>query len=219
MLNLDPQELVLRLVVVAMLLLVSLPFHEFSHALAAYRLGDSTARFMGRLTLDPRVHFDPVGGLMLLLSTLAGGGFGWAKPTPVNPFNLRYGQWGDALVAAAGPLSNLVLAIAAAIPLRFLLASGMDVPYLTELLAFFVLINLLLMVFNFIPIPPLDGLHVLYALIDRQTAAQIRPMLDQYGPFLLLLLILLPSFGVASPLDFLFSGVAEPLFRFLVGVS
>jgi Zn-dependent protease len=218
MFDLDPQLLVSRLVTVAMLLLIALPFHEFSHALAAYRLGDSTARLFGRLTLNPLVHLDPVGSIMLTLTVLAGFGFGWAKPTPVNPYNLRYGQWGEAIVAAAGPLSNLVLAIAASIPLRFMVATGIDVPYLFDVLTFFVFVNILLMVFNLIPIPPLDGSKVLYAFLDRQTAMQVRPALEQYGPFLLLLLILLPSFGGVNPLGTVFTSIADPLFSLLTGI-
>jgi Zn-dependent protease len=217
MFNLSPQELVLDIVVIAILLLISLPFHEFSHALAAYRLGDSTARLFGRLTLDPRAHLDPVGALMLAITVFAGFGLGWAKPTPVNPINLRNGKWGEAIVAAAGPLSNLVLAIAAAIPLRFMLALGIDVPYLLNILAAFVFINILLMVFNFIPIPPLDGSKVLYAFLDPATAFRVRPMLEQYGPLLLLLLILLPSFGGLNPLAAIFTGIAQPLFELLTG--
>jgi Zn-dependent protease len=216
--SLDPQTLVRDAVVLALLLLVSLPFHEFAHALAAYRLGDSTARLFGRLTLDPRAHLDPVGALMLTITVLAGSGFGWAKPTPVNPVNLRYGKWGEGMVAAAGPLSNLVLAIAGAIPLRFILATNMDVPYLTGVLAFFVFINILLMVFNFIPIPPLDGSKILYAALDPQTAWRVRPVLEQYGPLLLLLLILLPSFGGFNPLGAIFTSIADPLFSLLTGV-
>ena len=107
------------------MLLVGFPVHEFCHALAAYRLGDSTARWQGRLTLDPRVHFDPVGGMMLVISALFSQGgffFGYAKPTPVNPMNLHGGRRGEAWVAAAGPLSNLVMAAIVAIPLRGLVS-------------------------------------------------------------------------------------------------
>ncbi len=105
-------------------MLVGFPVHEFSHAFAAYRLGDSTARWQGRLTLNPIAHFDPLGGGLLALSAIAGGFFiGWAKPTPVNPYNLRYGRRGEALVALAGPLSNLIMAAVVAIPLRLILAN------------------------------------------------------------------------------------------------
>ena len=107
------------------MLLVGFPVHEFAHALAAYRLGDSTARFMGRLTLNPIVHFDPLGGILLAVTFIAARafGFGWAKPTPVNPNNLEGGRRGEAIVAAAGPISNLVLAVAAALPLRYIIAN------------------------------------------------------------------------------------------------
>src|SRR5689334_2490979 len=118
-----------KVTLIIVMLLVAFPIHEFSHALAAYRLGDSTARLFGRLTLNPIAHFDPVGGSMLALSMLVGFGIGWAKPTPVNPRNLRYGQWGEAIVAAAGPLSNFVLAVAGAIPLRYIVAADMHVQF------------------------------------------------------------------------------------------
>src|SRR5687768_16945630 len=106
------------------MLLVGFPVHEFAHALAAYRLGDGTAKLFGRLTLNPIVHFDPLGGILLAVTFLGSGGgfgFGWAKPTPVNPSNLAGGSRGEALVAAAGPISNLILATAAALPLRYLI--------------------------------------------------------------------------------------------------
>src|SRR6188508_583623 len=125
------------------MLLVGFPVHEFSHALAAYRLGDSTARFMGRLSLNPIVHFDPLGGILLGLTFIASQGtfgFGWAKPTPVNPRNLEGGRYGEAIVAAAGPVSNLVLAIAAAIPLRYIFAT----PSLADQIPFLVIYILLI---------------------------------------------------------------------------
>ena len=195
------EQVIPAVIVVAIMLLVGLPVHEFSHALAAYRLGDGTAKLFGRLTLNPIAHFDPVGGTLLALtfigSAAAGGafGFGWAKPTPVNPMNLQGGRRGEAIVAAAGPLSNLVLAIVAAIPLRFLLANPAlldQVSMLAQVLYLFVQINLVLMVFNLIPIPPLDGSKVLFAFLDRRTEYQIRPILEQYGFFILLALFFLP---------------------------
>jgi Zn-dependent protease len=217
--DLTPQGLVIDVVVIALLLLVSLPFHEFSHALAAYRLGDHTARLFGRLSLDPRVHLDPIGSLLLIFTVIFGFGFGWAKPTPVNPLNLRYGRWGEAIVAAAGPASNLVLAIAGSIPLRFILASGLDVQYLADVLYFFVYVNVLLMVFNLIPIPPLDGSKVLFAFLDPRTSYQVRPALEQYGPLLLLILILLPSFGGVNPIASLFTTIVDPIIQLLTGVA
>jgi Zn-dependent protease len=216
--NSSPEEVFAGVVVVAVMLLVAFPIHEFAHALAAYRLGDSTARLFGRLTLNPLAHFDPMGGVMLAVSVLLlGFGFGWAKPTPVNPRNLSGGRWGEAIVAAAGPLSNLVLAIAGAIPLRYILVSGMDVRFLTEVLALFVQINLILMIFNLLPIPPLDGSAVLFAFLPPQTAWQLRPILSQYGIVILILLIF-PIFSGRSLLTLIFSAILNPLFGFLVGV-
>jgi Zn-dependent protease len=217
MFSLSPEELIVDAAVLAVFLLVAFPIHEFSHALAAYRLGDSTARLYGRLTLDPRAHFDPAGGLMLAISIfLTPFAFGWAKPTPVNPMNLRGGRWGEAMVAAAGPISNFVLAVAGAIPLRFIGLAGMDVPFFEQFLSLFVTINLLLMIFNFLPIPPLDGSKVLYALLDPKTLWQVRPMLEQYGVLLLLFLIL-PIFPGGSPLGQIVGAIINPLYRLLVG--
>jgi len=125
-----------KLLLIPILLLVALPIHEFSHALAAYRLGDGTAKLFGRLSLNPVVHFDPVGGTLLIITLLVPNSFlifGWAKPTPVNPMNLRGGRRSDALVALAGPLSNFVLAAAAAIPFRVMIETGVDAPDLIKL--------------------------------------------------------------------------------------
>jgi len=175
-------------IAVAIILLVPLPVHEFSHALAAYRLGDGTAKMMGRLTLNPIAHFDPVGALMLLLI-----GFGRAKPTPINPYNLAYGRYGEAIVAFAGPASNLVLAVAFALPLRYIYTTAMVVPdVLSSVLQFLVVINVILFVFNLIPIPPLDGSNVVYGLLPPQQKYSWRSF-QQYGPILLLLLFFFGS--------------------------
>jgi Zn-dependent protease len=214
---LSPERILPAAVVVAIMLLVAFPIHEFSHALAAYRLGDSTARLFGRLTLNPVAHFDPVGGTMLAISMLLGIGIGWAKPTPVNPRNLRYGQWGEAIVAAAGPFSNLVLAIAGAIPLRYVELSGMNLPFLEDVLSLFVFINLVLMIFNFVPIPPLDGSKVLFAFMDPQTAWRVRPVLEQYGFFILAIAVFFPIAGGRTLISLVFGAILQPLFTLLVG--
>ena len=191
-------QLLASIIVVAIMLLVGFPVHEFSHALAAYRLGDSTARHLGRLTLNPVVHFDPLGGILLAVTMIGNTGFafGWAKPTPVNPRNLEGGRYGEAIVAAAGPISNLILAIAAALPLRFILNSPSlmaQIPTVVlQVLFFFILINLVLMVFNLFPIPPLDGSKVLFAFLPPQVAWRWRPILEQYGFILLLLVFFVP---------------------------
>ena len=211
------------IIAVAVMLLVGFPVHEFSHALAAYRLGDGTAKLFGRLTLNPVAHFDPLGGILLAVTFIASAGsfgFGWAKPTPVNPSNLQGGHRGEALVAAAGPISNLILAAIVALPLRYLIANpllAVQIPdvILTAMLIF-IQINLVLMVFNLFPIPPLDGSKVLFALLPPRVVWQWRPILEQYGFVLLLLVFFLPpgnSIGgrILVP-------IIDALFSLLVGI-
>lgn len=181
-----------QFILIAIFLLVGFPVHEFSHAFVAYRLGDATAKMFGRLTLNPVVHFDPIGGLFLIVSVLAGTGFvfGWAKPTPVNPGNLRDRRNGEVLVSLAGPASNLIMASIAALVFRGLLAAGVDVPTIVwEVLYYFVVYNVMLAVFNFLPIPPLDGASLLFRFLPLRYAWQIRPFLTQYGLFILLFFI------------------------------
>jgi Zn-dependent protease len=202
------------IVAVGLVLLVALPFHEFSHALAAYRLGDPTAKLMGRLTLNPLAHLDPLGSLLILFA-----GFGWAKPTPYNPYNLQGGRNGEAIVGFAGPASNLVLATAAAIPLRYISASDVNVPTeVVQVLFLFLQINVVLMIFNLVPIPPLDGSKVLFAFLDPQTERQIRPILEQYGFLILIAAMLLPILpGQETVLDLIFRSIARPLIELLIG--
>ena len=189
------------LAAVAVFLLVGFPVHEFSHALAAYRLGDGTAKLFGRLTLNPIVHLDPVGSIVLVLSALVGGFFiGWAKPTPVNPSMLR-GRHGEAIVAAAGPVSNIVMAVAAGILLRLLVAVVVDpsgpILFAANVLYVFVLINVALFIFNLVPIPPLDGSKVLFSFMNPRTVWRVRPMLEQWG-FVILLAVMIIPIGGAS---------------------
>ena len=220
----DQERFIAAAIVVAIMLLVGLPVHEFSHALAAYRLGDGTAKLFGRLTLNPIAHFDLVGGVLLavtFLGSAAAGsafGFGWAKPTPVNPLNLMYGRRGEAIVAAAGPISNLVLAVAAAIPMRYLLANPdllVQIPLVFRILDYFIYINLVLMVFNLIPVPPLDGSKVMFAFLDRRTEYQIRPILEQYGFFILIFLFFLPPGGSIG--GRILVPILNAIYNFLVG--
>ncbi|MEP7159222.1 MAG: site-2 protease family protein [Chloroflexota bacterium] len=218
-----PESLVAGAIVVAIFLLVAFPVHEFSHAWTAYRLGDSTARYQGRLTLDPRAHFDPVGGTLLAITVLvAGFGFGWAKPTPVNPYNLRYGRRGEALVAVAGPISNLVMAAVVAIPLRLIhgdaalwaAVDGSPVAlFVFNVAVTFVVIDLLLLIFNLLPIPPLDGWRGLLGLLDARTAYNLRQF-EQYGFLVIVLLIVVAPRLLGSVV----SGLATALLGFTVTI-
>jgi len=201
-----------RIVLIAIFLLVAFPVHEFSHAYVAYRLGDATAKMFGRLTLNPVVHFDPIGGLFLVFTAITSPFImGWAKPTPVNPSNLRDRRNGEVYVALAGPASNLLMAVAGALVVRVIFAAQVNVPVaVAEILILFVQFNIALAIFNMIPIPPLDGSTLLFRVLDPRTAWQLRPVLSQYGFLILILLILL----AANPLGALISNVTRVLVGF-----
>jgi Zn-dependent protease len=214
------EELLPTLVAVAIFIAVAFPVHEFSHAFAAFRLGDSTARYQGRLTLNPIVHFDPLGGLILIVTALLPGSFliGWAKPTPVNPYNLQGGRRGEALVALAGPISNLIMALAVAAPMRLIVGDdttfgtilGNDAArFAFETAYMFVVINVVLMIFNLLPIAPLDGWRVVLGLVDARTAYSLRQF-EQYGFIVLIVLVI----AGGSILGGLINGVT----RFLLGL-
>jgi Zn-dependent protease len=187
------QGLFSAFIVVATMLLVGFPVHEFMHAWTAMKLGDNTARWMGRVSLDPRVHFDQMGGLILavtaVLSALGGGLlFGWAKPTPVNPVNMRYGRRGHALVAFAGPASNLVTAALVAIVIRVVIWADPGISPILELfwtaLWLLLWLNIVLFIFNLIPIPPLDGWSVLKGLLPAAAARRMTELEVQYASVL-----------------------------------
>ncbi len=161
---------------------VAVTCHEFMHAYVADRLGDSTGRLLGRMSLNPLVHLDVLGTLFLVLV-----GFGWGKPVPVNYSRLRGGRQGGMAVAFAGPATNFVIAAIFALPFRFGAATTLGVDY-AKILAFVVFWNVLLGVFNLIPIPPLDGSKILLGLLPPQLAWNWSQF-EMYGPFLLLLLL------------------------------
>jgi Zn-dependent protease len=213
MLGLDIATLISR----AIILVIAFTAHEFAHAASADWFGDDTPRLNGRLTLNPLVHLDPLGSLLLLVA-----GFGWARPVPVNPYALeRRNPYAPMWVALAGPLSNLLLAVLAAIPFRLGLVSlfgpsGEILPTPSQFLAEFIFLNLILLLFNLIPIFPLDGEKVLTYLLpadSRGTLEQIRP----YGPMILMLLIFI---GPWLGLDLLTLVIGQPvraLFSILIG--
>ena len=192
------------LVIGFLVLLLSLTVHEAAHAWTAMRLGDDTARRLGRVSLNPIVHIDPVGTLLLPLIAMASGSgmiFGWAKPTPVNLRNLRHPRRDNVLVTIAGPASNLVLALLAAI-IYHRLTSGMGSIIAFEAMS----LNVLLAVFNMLPIPPLDGGQVLLGLLPPQTALKLRAV-QPYGFLVLMALIVTGVLGylIGPPYYFLLS--------------
>ncbi len=162
-------------------IVLGITVHEFMHAYAAHRLGDDTARLLGRLTLNPVAHFDLFGTLLLVLA-----GFGYGKPVPVNEARLR-GAFASSIVSLAGPLANFAIAAVCAIPLRFGTADVLGANYVAVLF-YVVLFNCVLGIFNLIPIPPLDGSNVLFGLLPPKLQYDLRPYL-QYGPILLLLML------------------------------
>ncbi len=169
-------------------LVMSVVVHEVSHGFVANYLGDPTARLAGRLTLNPIPHLDPIGSIFVpLLLSLIPGGFiiGWAKPVPVNPYNLR-GKWGEALVSGAGPLSNILLAVIFGLLIRF--GGGLLPNSFVQIALLVVLINLVLAIFNLIPIPPLDGSKILFTFLPYQFE-RFRGMYERYGFFFVLLFV------------------------------
>lgn len=172
-------------ITIALALLLALSFHEMAHAYVADKLGDNTAKLLGRLTINPLAHLDPIGVLMLLLL-----GFGWGKPVPINPNNFKKPVRDEIIVALAGPISNLLLALAAA--LIFTLTKSVASAPLQSLLLTLGFYNLILMLFNLIPIPPLDGSKILYLFLP----AHVIDLINQYGIFILLIIIFIPIGGI-----------------------
>ena len=153
------------------ILIMSIVIHEVSHGYSAYIQGDKTAAYQGRLTLNPIKHLDPIGSFFVPLLSFFLGGFiiGWAKPVPFNPYNLRNRRWGEALVAFAGPASNILIALVFGLLIRF--GSATMSPAFLQISGTIVLINLFLAVFNLIPIPPLDGSKILFSILPGQGGA------------------------------------------------
>ena len=204
-----------RLIAYSIIVLLAFPLHEFAHAWMATRLGDQTAYLQGRLTLDPRAHIDPIGALILAV-----GSFGWARPVPFVPSNLRKApsiKAGIVLVALAGPFMNILIAFVAALIIRAgqtsFLAGNFE---LAQILVLIVSINLFLAAFNLIPLVPLDGSKVLWGVMPHSWSRTYE-QIQQYSLFILILLIL-PLAGGQSLLGLIINPPVEVLFRLLLGL-
>lgn len=214
-------------------ILISLSFHEMAHAYTSYRLGDPTAKILGRLTMNPLKHLDPIGTLMLVVSMYSGFGFGWAKPVPINPSYYRDYRRGTAMVSIAGPLSNLLLAFIFSLPMALIAAEsglspseiynsrylilGQGISFRSvvfNISRIFYMINIGLAIFNLLPIPPLDGSKILGAVLPTRTYFNLMRYERFIGMGFLVLMILRPDIlsTILSP----FRLAVEMLFR-LVG--
>ncbi len=213
-------------------ILISLSFHEMAHAFASYRLGDPTAKRLGRLTMNPLRHLDPIGTLMLLVSMYSGFGFGWAKPVPIDPSYYKNYKRGTVMVSLAGPLSNLLLAFIFSFPMVLIAMDsglthneiynssywiyGTDLSFrsvLFNISRFFYMINIGLAIFNILPIPPLDGSKIMTAVLPAKAYFGLMRYERYIGMVFLVLMILRP--GVLSAIMNPFRRGVELLFRLL----
>lgn len=212
----DINDILRQVAVSAPPILVAITFHEVAHGLAAYRLGDGTARAQGRLTLNPLAHIDPIGTVLLpiMLLIFSGGKFtfGYAKPVPINPYNFKNPRKGMAISAAAGPLMNLALAVVSVILLKLFLIAGAAIPEsvyvpLRYMLLASIMVNVVLAAFNLIPIPPLDGGRIMVGLLPREWAFT----LDKLEPYGMIIVIILLATGLSDL-------IVSPLINFFLAL-
>ncbi len=183
-----------RYLIYGVAILTALPFHEFAHAWTANKLGDSTARYQGRMTLNPLAHLDPFGAILMLLT-----GIGWAKPVPINPNNFKRPKWGMAISSLAGPVSNLLLAYLCMIGWKIssildFYASGILTQNLMNIFSIMVSLNVGLAVFNLLPVPPLDGSRILNLVLPERTYFSIM----RYERIIMLVLMAAVYFGLLN---------------------
>jgi Zn-dependent protease len=184
-----------QFIISVVVLVCSIALHEFGHAFSADYLGDPTPRREGRITLWPDKHFDPLGFTMLIVTSITGFGIAWGKPVMVNPRYFKKPNRDMMIVTACGPLMNLLLALLFGLPLRFIAERGIwsSDQLMYQFFYAFVWINLALMFFNLIPIPPLDGSKILYGLLPFNMAAQYERFMGQYGMWILIILLVTPG--------------------------
>lgn len=194
-------NMLLGLLIPLIFLVVGITIHEFAHALVADRLGDPTPRFSGRLTLNPLAHLDPLGSIMLIIA-----GFGWGKPVPIDTYNFSHPRRDENLVAFAGPLSNIIVFI-------ILGLLNLVLPQFGPLWFTGARLNLFLAFFNLLPLPALDGSHILLNLLPPESSNALKNTLNQYGFIILLLLFLLP-FGSSNLISLLISPPTNLLLSF-----
>ena len=188
-----------------LVLIISITVHEFFHSLAADRLGDPTPRSLGRLTLNPLAHADPIGTILLpLISAFTGiPTIGWAKPVPIDPYNFKNPKRDEIIVSLAGPAGNLLLAILCSLIIKIIGAPS-------QLFYLPILINLSLAIFNLIPVPPLDGSKIFLNLLPTEKSIQWQETFDRYGFILLIILVFLPIGGTT-----IFQAIMSPIVNFL----
>jgi Zn-dependent protease len=218
----DPVSIISRLLSLAFIVFITMPIHEYAHAQVAYWLGDKTAYYNGRLTLNPIKHLDPIGSALIVLF-----GFGWAKGVPVNPMNFKNPKRGMALTALAGPVSNLLMAfiftffdvLTAFLAIKGVITDELLLTMLTEFLGYAAIINIALALFNFIPIPPLDGSKIIYAILPDRLYNKILG-LDRYSMWFLLGILLISNtfgFGIDRLIGPIFTAFVN-LFSLIFGL-
>jgi len=213
--DLTPQQRIAEGLTTYVVLLFSLSFHEAAHAWAAFRMGDDTALRGGRISLNPLVHIDPIGTVLLpMIMFLSSGSplFGWAKPTPYNPANFRRDRsvaWGHIIVAGAGPISNMILAVlfTAMLVVGLRVTGGELNETARRLFAVGIYVNVLLMVFNLVPLPPLDGSKVASWGLPRSLGQSYDRVMEPYGPWILLIMVGTGAIGwlIGPPMNAVFT--------------
>ncbi|MEY2702949.1 MAG: hypothetical protein RLY43_1587 [Bacteroidota bacterium] len=203
-------ELVTAILMV-LIIIFSVVVHEVAHGYAALWVGDTTAHYAGRLTLNPLKHLDFIGSFLVpLLLSFSGVMFGWAKPVPYNPYNLRNRRWGELAVAIAGPVSNILLAIIFGIFIRVISGGTTEITSLSFVAALIVQVNIVLAIFNLIPVPPLDGSKILFAIMPAQYG-KIKVTLERFG-FLIILFFVFFLWQLFTP-------IIDLLFKLISGTS